>query len=157
MVSIDKWIEHLQHPLVLVGFALFVVASLVRWLKPEKLSGVAIERLFGRGLSYVFILSLIVIISGIYISLPVTGTSTQTQQQSIIQQTSGGSSPAISSNRNVNISYGNSSKENEQEPAEKKHAELGPVAMPNVVEQTSTGDKSPVINSKGDVSISYGK
>ncbi len=156
-MNVEKWIEHLHHPLVLAGFSLFIVATIVSWLKPEKLSGAAIERLFGRGMSYVFILSLLAIITGIYIGLPATSDPAQAPNSSVIQNTSGDESPAVNTNRDVNISYGISPKENEKQPAAKSQAESSPVAVPKVVEQTTKGDKSPVINSQGDVNINYGE
>ena len=142
---------------MLVEFALFIVASVVCVLKPAKLSGAAIERLFGRGLNYLFVLSLVVVVAGIYISLPVTNAPSQAQNASLIQQTGGDESPAINSNRDVNVSYGVAPKANDKQPATKSQAKPSTVSAPQTVEQTTKGDRSLVVNSQGNVSINYGQ
>ncbi|MCI5226324.1 MAG: hypothetical protein D3918_06600 [Candidatus Electrothrix sp. AX2] len=67
MNSVNNWIEHLQHPLVLAGFGLFIFALLLRplFLNNKKLSGTAIERLLSKGMILVFILALLAIIGGV--------------------------------------------------------------------------------------------
>lgn len=120
MENTEQWIEHPQHPLMLVGFALFIVASVVYLLKPAILSSATIERLFGSGLSYVFIFSLFVIAPGTYISLfdktdnpernekfpALTPKITTISLQVTKQSTMGDKSPAIHSQRDVNINDG---------------------------------------------------
>lgn len=64
MSDVTPWIEHLSNPLVLVGFAVFTLAGLVKLFKPEKLSGVATAGLFHKGLNFVFVLGLLVVILG---------------------------------------------------------------------------------------------
>ncbi|GEM_PF-4338226 len=39
MADVTPWIEHLTNPLVLVGFAVFMLAGLVKLFNPEKLTG----------------------------------------------------------------------------------------------------------------------
>ena len=154
MENMSNWIEHLQHPLVLIGFVLFTLTSLVRWLKPEKLSGTATERLFGRGLNYFFILSLLVIAAGVFLNLPATAPQPPQQSTSVTQQTEGESSPAVSSGGDVNINYGGTLETNEKQPPSKSEPDPAP---PQKVEQTTQGDKSPAINSQGDANINYGQ
>ena len=64
MSDITPWIEHLSDPLVLVGFAIFTLAGLVKLFKPEKLTGKATEGLFHKGLNFVFVLGLLIVIGG---------------------------------------------------------------------------------------------
>lgn len=64
MSDVTPWIEHLSDPLVLVGFALFVLAGLVKLFKPEKLNGKATAGLFHRGLNFLFVLGLLVVTLG---------------------------------------------------------------------------------------------
>ncbi|WGZ95994.1 MAG: hypothetical protein QJT81_08440 [Candidatus Thiothrix putei] len=64
MANVTPWIEHLSNPLVLVGFAVFTLAGLVKLFKPEKLSGKETAGLFHKGLNFVFVLGLLVVILG---------------------------------------------------------------------------------------------
>lgn len=64
MADVTPWIEHLSNPLVLVGFAVFTLAGLVKLFKSEKLSGKATEGLFHKGLNFVFVLGLLIVIGG---------------------------------------------------------------------------------------------
>ncbi len=64
MADVTPWIEHLSNPLVLVGFAVFTLAGLVKLFKPEKLNGKATEGLFHKGLNFVFVLGLLIVILG---------------------------------------------------------------------------------------------
>ena len=70
MNSMNTWIEHLNHPLVLAGFGLFLFALLLRplFLNNKKLTGTATERLLSKGMILVFILALLAIIGGIALS-----------------------------------------------------------------------------------------
>ena len=60
--NITPWIEHLNKPLVLAGFILFVLAGLVKLFKPEKLNGAATERLMSRGMLLSFVLGLLIVL-----------------------------------------------------------------------------------------------
>lgn len=70
MIHADKWIESLQHPLVLAGFGLFIFAALIKplFFNNKKLSGTAMERLLLRGINFAFILALLVIAVGLVLS-----------------------------------------------------------------------------------------
>ncbi len=74
MNNVNNWIEHLQHPLVLAGFGLFVFAVLLKplFLSNKKLSGAASERLLRRGINFIFILALLAVISGFALSWKAT-------------------------------------------------------------------------------------
>ncbi len=64
MSEVTPWIEHLSNPLVLVGFAVFTLAGLVKLFKPEKLNGKETAGLFHKGLNFVFVLGLLIVILG---------------------------------------------------------------------------------------------
>lgn len=64
MSDVTPWIEHLSNPLVLVGFAVFTLAGLVKLFKPEKLNGKETAGLFHKGLNFVFVLGLLVVVLG---------------------------------------------------------------------------------------------
>ena len=64
MSDVTPWIEHLSNPLVLVGFAVFTLAGLVKLFKPEKLNGKETAGLFHKGLNFVFVLGLLIVIGG---------------------------------------------------------------------------------------------
>lgn len=68
MAILLEWIVHLNNPLVLVGFSLFILALV---LKPtlSKISGTATERILSRTINLSFILSVLIIISGFTLSL----------------------------------------------------------------------------------------
>lgn len=69
-MNVDKWIEALQHPLVLAGFGLFLFAALIKplFLNNEKLSGTAMERLLHKGMNFAFALALLAIAGGLLLS-----------------------------------------------------------------------------------------
>lgn len=58
----------LQHPLVLAGFVIFILAGLVKvmWAK-DKVSGVAHERLINKVLNGAFVIAVLAIVSGLFI------------------------------------------------------------------------------------------
>lgn len=154
MGKTEQWIEYLQHPLVLVGFALFIVASVVYLLKPAKLSGAATERLFARGLGYVFILSLFVITAGTYISLSGKTDNPKNQDALHTQQSHSNKSPVANSGSNTNISDDVNAERSEKPFASTPKTATIPL---QATEQNTRGDKSPAINSQGDVNINYGQ
>ncbi|MCW5198286.1 tetratricopeptide repeat protein, partial [Desulfobulbus sp. F3] len=69
-MNVDKWIEALQHPLVLAGFGLFLFAALIKplFLNNSKLSGTATERLLHKGMNFAFALALLAIAGGLLLS-----------------------------------------------------------------------------------------
>ena len=64
MSDVTPWIEHLSNPLALVGFAVFTLAGLVKLFKSEKLNGKETAGLFHKGLNFVFVLGLLIVIGG---------------------------------------------------------------------------------------------
>ncbi len=76
------WVEHLENPLVLFGFALFVMAGLLKLFRSDKLSGKGTEKLMDKGLSYAFVIALLVIILGFALSLLDKAPKTTVKQES---------------------------------------------------------------------------
>lgn len=74
MNEISIWIEHLRHPLVLVGFGLFVFALIIKplFLNNQKLSGTAVERLLHKAMILLFILAAMAVAGGIALSWKAT-------------------------------------------------------------------------------------
>lgn len=152
------WIVHLKHPLVLVGFALFILSSLLRtFFSGRKLSNAATERLMRRGMNYVFVLALIIIFAGFVISLKTTAFDSSTISEktspNIQQQTRGTQSPAIVSGQDVIVTYGGT----QTSPKKDEPVSTIPTQPPSSVTQQTHGDQSPAINSGGDVNLNYGK
>jgi len=69
MKDLIPWIQHIQHPLVLAGFALAVMAGLSKRLDLGKTSGQAKGELFGKIVNRVFVLALLIIALGLGQSL----------------------------------------------------------------------------------------
>lgn len=87
----DNWIEHLKHPLVLFGFTLLVLASLLKLFNAEKLNTKGTERLMDKGLLYTFAVAVLIIILGFVSSLVQQQASKP--QSAILQYSEGQQSP----------------------------------------------------------------
>uniref|UniRef100_UPI004055FAC8 tetratricopeptide repeat protein n=1 Tax=Candidatus Electronema sp. TaxID=2698783 RepID=UPI004055FAC8 len=74
MNNMNEWITHLQHPLVLAGFGLFVFALIIRplFLNSKKLSGPLIAPLLRWGMILLFILAAMAMIGGFALSWKAT-------------------------------------------------------------------------------------
>lgn len=60
--NVTSWIEHLNKPLVLVGFSLFVLVGLIKLFKYEKLTSKATAHLIGKGMMLTFVLGFLIVI-----------------------------------------------------------------------------------------------
>ena len=130
-MNVDKWIEALQHPLVLAGFGLFLFAALIKplFLNNEKLSGTAMERLLHKGMNFAFALALLAIAGGLLLSwkpnaaggeinfiliLAVLAAAvslllnwkSNSSAKDIVKSLTGDQSPAIEAGGNVTVNYG---------------------------------------------------
>lgn len=104
MIDAKPWIENLNNPLVLVGFGLFVFATLITVLIKKRKNISAIARSF---IGMTFVLALITVLGGLWIAVNKSGLKQPEQQPSNIQQqTVGSQSPAVNSGKDVNIQYG---------------------------------------------------
>ncbi|MGR0480327.1 MAG: hypothetical protein ACTFAL_02680 [Candidatus Electronema sp. V4] len=74
MNNMTEWISHLQHPLVLAGFGLFVFALIIRplFLNSKKLSSPLIAPLLRWGMILLFILAAMAMIGGFALSWKAT-------------------------------------------------------------------------------------
>ncbi len=126
MSDVTPWIEHLSNPLVLVGFAVFTLAGLVKLFKPEKLSGAATAGLFHKGLNFVFVLGLLIVIGGFVNSfvekLPTAEATKTATSPANTQSISGNTGTAVMGGGNVNYNQGTGtlsqqSRETAQPPA----------------------------------------
>ena len=86
MDDVTPWIEHLNKPLVLAGFTLFVLAGLVKLFKADKLNGKATERLMDKGMTLAFGLGFLLVVLAFGNSFMQMEASSQPS----IKQTSGG-------------------------------------------------------------------
>ncbi|MGB3917600.1 MAG: hypothetical protein WBL07_09185 [Thiothrix litoralis] len=109
MADITPWIEHLSNPLVLVGFAVFTLAGLVKLFKPEKLSGKATEGLFHKGLNFVFVLGLLIVVLGFaksFMQIQTADTTKSAAAPTNTQTISGNTGTAIMGGGDVNYNQG---------------------------------------------------
>lgn len=74
MNNMNEWIPHLQHPLVLAGFGLFVFALIIRplFLNSKKLTGPLIAPLLRWGMILLFLLAAMAMIGGFALSWKAT-------------------------------------------------------------------------------------
>lgn len=153
MENTTNWIEHLQNPLVLIGFVLFLFAGLFKLIKTEKITGKASAALFNKGMNYLFILAIVIVIAGFALSFYQTHTeqqTTQTPPQTTEISTKGKQSPAVQSGEDVNINYGGTlSEQSKQTPKQEKTAPQPPTDV------KTEGEQSPAVSSGGDVNINY--
>jgi len=174
MENTSDWIEYLQNPLVLIGFVIFLFAGLFKLIKSDKITGKASAALFNKGLNYLFILALVIVLAGFSLNFyqsykeqpsfipssnnntsenPSSGeatTHTATQPSNITEiSTQGGQSPAINSGSDVNINYGGTLSDKDSNANNEAKT-----AAPAKLE--TQGEQSPAINSGGDVNINYG-
>lgn len=155
MENVTPWIEHLNKPLVLTGFVLFVLAGLVKLFKPEKLNSKATERLMNRAMVLSFILGFLIVLLAFVRSFmymqTVPPVTTVISPSTVNQNTTGKQSPAINNVGDVNVNFG----ENPLPQQEKGISDSPPAELPPSVQQQTQGEQSPVINSSGDVNIQY--
>jgi hypothetical protein len=151
MENITPWIEHLGNPLVLFGFALFLLAGLVRLFNADKLNGKSTERLMNKGLLYTFVVSILIVLAGFASSFMKKPSETAADAApTVTLTTEGNHSPAINSGGDVGVVYSGTLSQ------QKKGTQASsPPAAPAHVEQTTKGEYSPAINSQGDVNVKY--
>ncbi len=121
----EIWIKQLQHPLVVVGFGLFIFALIIKplFLGSKKVSGAGMERLLHKGMILLFILAVMAVAGGITLSWKNGGAASgqkkaadkpaaKTEQQrqaapaQVKQETKGEQSPAVNAQGDVEINYG---------------------------------------------------
>ncbi len=154
--NLSLWAEHLKDPLTLVGFVVMLIVGLIAVLFKNKKKS---SRLLERALLYVFIIGLLVVLSGLWLSYNNSNkVSKHTPETSLPENkvhmiTSGEQSPAVKSSGNVNINYGNEREQTRNhETTSQKQVEEKKATI------STSGNQSPAIDaSGGEVTINYGK
>jgi hypothetical protein len=159
--EISIWIEHLRHPLVLVGFGLFVFALIIKplFLNNQKLSGTAVERLLHKAMILLFILAAMAVAGGIALGWRNGGAADKEAAAiaNVEQATQGAQSPAINSGKDARINYGGAAAAPKKAAKENTAGTEKQKVAPVQVKQETRGAQSPAVNAKGDVEINYGK
>lgn len=153
MNNITPWIEHLSNPWILIGFTLFMMAGVIKLFKAEKLTGSATAGLFHKGLNFIFILGILVVIlsfANSYFQVPADTTATPPHSE-VTQSTFGADSPAINSGGGVNLNFGNSPLSHQKQVAPSPNQEV----LPAKIQQQTQGGNSPAVNSSGGVNVQY--
>lgn len=99
MQDLSSWAQYLEHPLVLIGFVVFLFSGISHALLKIKKS--SSNELLKKWLRYFFILSIIAIISGFVIAYKEKAQSSR----HIEQKTEGTQSPAVVSGGDVTIKF----------------------------------------------------
>ncbi|MDD5392589.1 MAG: hypothetical protein PHE17_06180 [Thiothrix sp.] len=82
MENPTPWIEHLKHPLVLFGFVLLVLATLLKTFNTDKLTAKDTGRVMDKGLLYTFAVAVLIIVLGFVSSVVQHLPQTTVQQES---------------------------------------------------------------------------
>lgn len=109
MDNLGDWLEHLKHPMVLAGFVLFVLIGLLKFFMGSKDLSESSERLVHKGMNFVFVLGVIIIIGGfVYSIMQNEPASTTASSNSVAPiNTTGVQSPVITGSQgDVNINFG---------------------------------------------------
>ncbi|CAK8717956.1 hypothetical protein GMJAKD_07175 [Candidatus Electrothrix aarhusensis] len=165
MNNVNNWITLLQHPLVLGGFAVFLLAIIFRMTRRKKCSQTGIYIGIGAVLAMVAVVALNwnspnTSIPAILIVLQVVAGAgfgwPAKHVESVEQSTRGDHSAAINTSGKVSISYGGSSS-SEKSATNEDVGEGETQGVSGEIRQATQGEKSPAVNTKGDVEISYGE
>ncbi len=172
MNTMQEWIAHLQNPLVLAGFGLFIFAALLRslFMRSGKLTGKEAAPLLNKAFNFFFILAVLAVIGGLALSwqtkqndekaqakLPEQPSAGQAVGVKIEQATSGDQSPAVNSGGNASINFGKAPAEQKKDGGSKNAAAAQQQAPPAQIKQETKGKQSPAVNAQGDVEINYAK
>lgn len=160
MIDAKAWIAHLNEPLVLAGFGLFIFLTLAGVLLKQRRIVSVNARL---AVMMSFALALIIVVSGVWLAGKKTesGQVPASPSEQITQITQGAKSPAVSSGKDVDIQYAASMLSQKPSiPAGTSSAgnnAVSPVLKsPSNISQETKGDQSPAVQSGGDVKIQYG-
>ena len=157
--NMDVWIAHLKHPMVLAGFALFVLVIL---LKPvfsnshNKLSGRGTERLMSKALNYIFIIAILVIAIGFVLSLNKEGALSDFSKQPanrVEQTASGEGATAIQAGRDATINQGGTVSKTTRQANASVGSKEKQQNLPTTIIQKATGKDSTAISAGGDVNV----
>ncbi|MCW5211919.1 hypothetical protein VU04_03305 [Desulfobulbus sp. TB] len=165
MNNVNNWITHLQHPLVLGGFAVFLLAILFRMTRRKKCSQTGMYIGIGALLAMIAVVALNwnspnTSIPAILIVLQVVAGAgfgwPAKHVELVAQSTRGDHSAAINTGGKVSINYDGSSS-GEKSAVNEDAGEARTQGVSGEIRQATQGEKSPTVNTKGDVEISYGE
>ena len=147
MSQINVWIDHLNEPLVLVGFLLFLTFGLFKFfLKQLRIFSNNYEKIFQRILNYALILGLLIILLGFWFASNKISKAKHSEgnQSPIIEKINGDLEITFQGSSNIN----NSNNKN----SDKK---ISGDSQPLKIRQHTEGNQSPIINSGNNVNIHY--
>lgn len=154
MQDYTDWIEHLSHPLVLIGFILLLFTALFKAINLNKLTRKSNELILKIILISMILISILGISLGAITLLGLESkkhiSDDNVNTISIEQKTIGDRSPSIISNSNVSINYGNKLETNEKNKNISKKS-----VIYNSIQQDTQGIQSPTIKSGDEVNINY--
>ena len=125
MEKFSPWIEHMQHPLVLAGFALMAFAGLAKLIDTNKLTGKDSGRLYGKIINGAFVLALLIVLLGL-------GQSLMSKPAEQANRNTGGT--AINAQGDVRLGGSNA-------------ADKATATPPKPVNQTNEGTQGTAVNS----------
>lgn len=106
MDNLGDWLEHLKHPMVLAGFVLFVLVGLLKMFMGSKDLSATNERILHKGMNFVFILGVLIIVGGFAYSI-VSAPPAPASSAAAAPLTTGDQSPVVSGSQgDVNINFG---------------------------------------------------
>ena len=106
MDNLGDWLEHLKHPMVLAGFVLFVLVGLLKMFMGSKDLSATNERILHKGMNFVFILGVLIIVGGFAYSI-VNAPPAPVSSAAAAPLTTGDQSPVVSGSQgDVNINFG---------------------------------------------------
>lgn len=106
MDNLGDWLEHLKHPMVLAGFVLFVLVGLLKMFMGSKDLSATNERILHKGMNFVFILGVLIIVGGFAYSI-VSAPPAPASSAAVAPLTTGDQSPVVSGSQgDVNINFG---------------------------------------------------
>ena len=110
MDNLGDWLEHLKHPMVLAGFVLFVLVGLLKMFMGSKDLSATNERILHKGMNFVFILGVLIIVGGFAYSImrdPASPPTATANAGNAPVNTTGAQSPVITGSQgDVNINFG---------------------------------------------------
>ncbi|MDD5391995.1 MAG: hypothetical protein PHE17_03145 [Thiothrix sp.] len=110
MDNLGSWIEHLKHPMVLAGFVLFVLVGLLKVFMGNNELSEANERLLHKGMNFVFVLGVLIIVGGFAYSIvqaPAATPSVAGSTTTSAPVTTGNQSPVVNGSQgDVNMNFG---------------------------------------------------
>jgi len=144
MAILTKLLSSLDARLMSFGFILMAVAGLIKILKPEKLTAKETASLFHKGLNYIFILGLLIIV----VTLIMTVSKEFISKSGITLVTKNNQGTTLQAVGDINQGVTELKEDrNTQKPASKADQ------RPTNIKQSSEGNTGTVYQSGGDINV----